>query len=116
MPSTGYRGCGGGDKYARKHNAWVDFTVLPASVSQTFADLPRTGSVPAGARSSASGRGISSVRRRPPGTVAFPASGVCASRHAEGGEEVFVELDPDDVQRVAVRAVDPDALSRLHFG
>src|SRR6266536_1345388 len=40
MPSTGYRGCGGGDRYARKHNAWVDFTVLPASVNRTFADVP----------------------------------------------------------------------------
>jgi acid phosphatase len=40
MPSTGYRGCGGGDKYARKHNAWVDFTVLPTSVNRTFADFP----------------------------------------------------------------------------
>ena len=40
MPSAGYRGCGGGDKYARKHNAWVDFTALPASVNQTFDAFP----------------------------------------------------------------------------
>jgi acid phosphatase len=40
MPSTGYRGCGGGDGYARKHNPWVDFTALPASVNRTFADFP----------------------------------------------------------------------------
>jgi phosphatidylinositol-3-phosphatase len=40
MPSTGYRGCGGGDGYARKHNPWVDFTALPAAVNRTFADFP----------------------------------------------------------------------------
>jgi acid phosphatase len=40
MPSTGYRGCGGGDGYARKHNAWVDFTALPSSVNRTFAEFP----------------------------------------------------------------------------
>jgi hypothetical protein len=40
MPGTGYRGCGGGDGYARKHNPWVDFTALPASVNRTFAEFP----------------------------------------------------------------------------
>jgi len=40
MPSAGYRGCGGGNGYARKHNPWVDFTALPASVNRTFADFP----------------------------------------------------------------------------
>jgi acid phosphatase len=40
MPADGYRGCAGGDGYARKHNPWVDFTVLPASVNRTFADFP----------------------------------------------------------------------------
>jgi hypothetical protein len=40
MPGSGYRGCGGGDRYARKHNAWVDFTALPASVNKTFAEFP----------------------------------------------------------------------------
>ena len=40
LPSTGYRGCGGGDRYARKHNPWVDFTALPGSVNRTFADFP----------------------------------------------------------------------------
>jgi acid phosphatase len=40
MPGSGYRGCGGGDGYARKHNPWVDFTALPASVNRTFAEFP----------------------------------------------------------------------------
>jgi len=40
MPATGYRGCAGGDGYARKHNAWVDFTALPASINRTFAEFP----------------------------------------------------------------------------
>jgi hypothetical protein len=40
MPSPGYRGCSGGDGYARKHNPWVDFTALPASVNRTFAEFP----------------------------------------------------------------------------
>ena len=40
MPGSGYRGCGGGDRYARKHNSWVDFTALPASVNRTFAEFP----------------------------------------------------------------------------
>jgi phosphatidylinositol-3-phosphatase len=40
MPAVGYRGCGGGDGYARKHNPWVDFTALPAAVNRTFAGFP----------------------------------------------------------------------------
>jgi phosphatidylinositol-3-phosphatase len=40
MPGGGYRGCGGGDRYARKHNPWVDFTALPAAVNRTFAEFP----------------------------------------------------------------------------
>jgi len=40
MPAAGYRGCGGGNGYARKHNPWVDFTALPASVNRTFAEFP----------------------------------------------------------------------------
>jgi phosphatidylinositol-3-phosphatase len=46
LPATGYTGCTSGN-YARKHNPWVDFPALPASVNQplsampgTFADLP----------------------------------------------------------------------------
>jgi len=40
LPATGYRGCGGGDGYARKHNPWVDFTALPAGVNRPYADFP----------------------------------------------------------------------------
>ena len=39
MPYDGYTGCSNGD-YARKHNPWVDFTNLPASVNLTFAMFP----------------------------------------------------------------------------
>ena len=36
----GYRGCTGGDRYARKPNPWVDFTALGASVNQPFSAFP----------------------------------------------------------------------------
>jgi hypothetical protein len=39
LPRPGYTGCGDGD-YARKHNPWVNFTNLPASVNQPFTALP----------------------------------------------------------------------------
>jgi len=40
LPGTGYRGCAGGDGYARKHNPWVDFTALPAGVNRPYPDFP----------------------------------------------------------------------------
>lgn len=39
MPSNGYTGCSSG-RYARKHNAWVDFSSVPASSNLTFASFP----------------------------------------------------------------------------
>jgi hypothetical protein len=39
LPSAGYTGCNAGD-YARKHNPWVDFPDLPASVNQPYSALP----------------------------------------------------------------------------
>jgi acid phosphatase len=39
LPSTGYTGCDAGD-YARRHNPWVDFPDLPASVNQPYSALP----------------------------------------------------------------------------
>jgi hypothetical protein len=39
LPSVGYTGCSAG-RYARKHNPWVDFTALPASVNQPFSAFP----------------------------------------------------------------------------
>jgi phosphatidylinositol-3-phosphatase len=39
LPSPGYTGCKSGD-YARKHNPWVDFTGLPASVNEPFSAMP----------------------------------------------------------------------------
>jgi acid phosphatase len=39
LPHAGFTGCGSGD-YARKHNPWVDFTDLPASVDQPLSALP----------------------------------------------------------------------------
>jgi len=41
MPRAGYTGCSaaGGD-YQRKHNPWVDFSNLPASVNRPFSDFP----------------------------------------------------------------------------
>ncbi len=44
MPSAGYTGCAAGPKgleYRRKHNPWVDFPDLPASVNQPFSAFPR---------------------------------------------------------------------------
>lgn len=39
LPSTGFTGCGAGG-YARKHNPWVDFGNLPASVNRTYEAFP----------------------------------------------------------------------------
>ena len=39
LPEAGYTGCKSG-QYARKHNPWVDFSDLPASVNQPFSALP----------------------------------------------------------------------------
>jgi phosphatidylinositol-3-phosphatase len=39
LPQAGYTGCRAG-KYARKHNPWVDFPALPASVNQPLSALP----------------------------------------------------------------------------
>ena len=39
LPSAGYTGCTSGD-YARKHNPWVDFSSLPASVNQPLTAIP----------------------------------------------------------------------------
>jgi phosphatidylinositol-3-phosphatase len=40
LPSVGYTGCRTGG-YARKHNPWVDFPALPASMNQPYSALPR---------------------------------------------------------------------------
>jgi acid phosphatase len=39
LPKPGYTGCEAGD-YARKHNPWVSFGDLPASVNQPFSAMP----------------------------------------------------------------------------
>jgi acid phosphatase len=39
LPAAGYTGCRSGE-YARKHNPWVDFADLPASVNQPYSALP----------------------------------------------------------------------------
>ncbi|MCW2739914.1 MAG: acid phosphatase [Blastococcus sp.] len=39
LPAPGYTGCNAGD-YARKHNPWVNFDNLPASVNQPYSALP----------------------------------------------------------------------------
>jgi hypothetical protein len=39
LPRAGYTGCDAGD-YARKHNPWVNFPKLPASVNQPHSALP----------------------------------------------------------------------------
>jgi hypothetical protein len=40
LPGVGFTGCERGD-YVRKHNPWVDFTDLPASINQPFSALPK---------------------------------------------------------------------------
>jgi acid phosphatase len=39
MPANGYTGCSSG-RYQRKHNAWVNFTNVPASSNLTYASFP----------------------------------------------------------------------------
>jgi acid phosphatase len=39
LPNAGYTGCSSG-AYARKHNPWVDFAALPASVNQPMTAFP----------------------------------------------------------------------------
>ena len=39
LPSPGYTGCHAG-RYARKHNPWVNFDGLPASVNQPYSAMP----------------------------------------------------------------------------
>jgi acid phosphatase len=39
LPGVGSAACGSG-RYARKHNPWVDFPALPASVNQPLTALP----------------------------------------------------------------------------
>lgn len=42
LPSVGFTGCASDDKlYARKHNPWVDFSNLPATVNQPASAMPR---------------------------------------------------------------------------
>ncbi|HEV7212694.1 MAG TPA: alkaline phosphatase family protein [Blastococcus sp.] len=40
LPGVGSTVCGGATTYARKHNPWVDFPALPASVNQPYTALP----------------------------------------------------------------------------
>jgi acid phosphatase len=40
LPKTGFRGCTSG-RYVRKHNPWVNFANLPASVNRRFSAFPR---------------------------------------------------------------------------
>jgi acid phosphatase len=39
LPGAGYTGCRAG-RYARRHNPWVDFPALPASVNQPLTAMP----------------------------------------------------------------------------
>ncbi|MEP7178018.1 MAG: alkaline phosphatase family protein [Pseudonocardiales bacterium] len=39
LPSVGFTGCAAG-QYGRKHNPWVDFSNLPASVNQPMSGFP----------------------------------------------------------------------------
>jgi phosphatidylinositol-3-phosphatase len=39
MPSVGFTGCASGP-YARRHNPWVNFSNLPASVNRPWTDFP----------------------------------------------------------------------------
>ena len=47
LPKVGFTGCASG-RYQRKHNPWVNFTNLPASVNRPFSAFPRDyGKLPA---------------------------------------------------------------------
>jgi hypothetical protein len=39
LPAAGFTGCNSGD-YARKHNPWVNFSDLPASINQPLSAMP----------------------------------------------------------------------------
>jgi hypothetical protein len=60
MPKVGFIGCVSG-RYQRKHNPWVSFTNLPASVNRPFSDFPRD------------------YRKLP--TVSFVSPNMCHSMH-----------------------------------
>jgi hypothetical protein len=77
LPSVGFRGCESGS-YERKHNPWVNFGNLPASVNQPFSAFPRNfASLP---------------------TVAFVAPNMCSDMHdcsvATGDRWLRDHLDP----------------------
>ncbi len=60
LPKVGFAGCVSG-RYQRKHNPWVDFTNLPASVNRPFSAFPRD------------------YRKLP--TVSFVSPNMCHSMH-----------------------------------
>ena len=60
LPKVGFTGCASG-RYERKHNPWVDFTNLPASVNRPFSSFPRD------------------YRKLP--TVSFVSPNMCHSMH-----------------------------------
>ncbi len=60
LPKVGFTGCVSG-RYERKHNPWVDFTNLPASVNRPFSSFPRD------------------YRKLP--TVSFVSPNMCHSMH-----------------------------------
>jgi hypothetical protein len=60
MPRMGFTGCASG-RYQRKHNPWVNFTNLPASVNRPFSAFPRD------------------YRKLP--TVSFVSPNMCHSMH-----------------------------------
>jgi hypothetical protein len=60
LPKVGFTGCASG-RYQRKHNPWVNFTNLPASVNRPFSAFPRD------------------YRKLP--TVSFVSPNMCHSMH-----------------------------------
>jgi Phosphoesterase family len=60
LPKVGFRGCAAGG-YRRKHNPWVNFATLPASVNRPFTAFPRD------------------YRKLP--TVSFVSPNMCHSMH-----------------------------------
>jgi acid phosphatase len=40
MPNDGFTGCRSGRLYARKHDPWVDFSNVPASVNRVYRGFP----------------------------------------------------------------------------
>ncbi|MER6420164.1 alkaline phosphatase family protein [Streptomyces sp. NPDC001137] len=41
MPQVGFTGCTSGHTYVRRHNPWVNFSNLPASVNRPWSHFPR---------------------------------------------------------------------------